>query len=129
MSTALIRTLSLIALITAGSHAWAAQDGDGKRKGHGDGELRTKVMEKFDANHDGKLDEGERAAAKAALHERMEQAKEHHGDGKLKAKIMEKFDANHDGTLDEGERATAKAALHERKEHRGDRPAHKSDLN
>ena len=129
MSTTLIRTLSFIALITVGSQAWAAQDGDGQRKGNEHGDLRAKVLEKFDANHDGKLDESERATAKAALHERMEQAKEHHGDGKLKAKIMEKFDANHDGKLDEGERAKAKAALHERKEHRGDRPAHKSDLN
>ena len=126
MSTTLIRILSLSALITVGSQAWAAQEGEGLGKHRGNGELREKVMEKFDANHDGKLDESERAAAKAALKERMEKAKEHHGE--FKAKLLERFDANHDGKLDDGERAAAKAALKERKEHRGDRP-HKGDKN
>jgi hypothetical protein len=99
MSTTLIRALSLVALITAGTHAWAAEDGAGKRKGHGDGELRAKVMEKFDANHDGKLDESERAAAKEAM-------KEHRGEHR--GTLFDRLDANHDGSISREEFMAAK---------------------
>jgi hypothetical protein len=107
-----IRTLALATLAALGTAAWAgdAPARDGKHP-----QLRAKLLEKFDADHDGKLDESERAAAKAAL-------KEHRGEhrGELKARLLEKFDADHDGKLDESERAAAKAALQKRRaEHQG----------
>lgn len=115
-----IRTLTLATLIILGGAAWAgdAPERDGKHHG----ELKAKLLEKFDANHDGKLDESERAAAKAAM-------KEHRGEhkGELKAKLLEKFDANHDGKLDESERAAAKAAMKEHREHHGKRPHQDGD--
>jgi hypothetical protein len=102
-----LRTFALATLAALGTAAWAgdAPAADGKHH-----ELRAKLLEKFDANHDGRLDEGERAAAKAALKERRG---EHHGE--LKAKVLAKFDADHDGKLDEAERAAARAALKERR--------------
>lgn len=111
-----LRTLALATLAALGATAWAGDAPESDRKHHG--EMKAKVLEKFDANHDGKLDETERAAAKAAM-------QEHRGEhqGKLKAKALAKFDANHDGKLDETERAAAKAAMQKRREeHPGKRP-------
>ncbi len=64
-----------------------------------------RLLERFDTDKDGKLDEGERAAAKAAVAEHREE----HQD-----KLLARFDADKDGKLDEGERAAAKAAVEER---------------
>ncbi len=64
---------------------------------------RAKLLEKFDANGDGKLDETERKAAREAL----------------KAKILEKFDEDGDGKLSEDERAKAKEARPKRRRGRG----------
>lgn len=116
-----IRTLALTTLIAFGGAAWA--DDTTKPEGKHHGELKAKLLEKFDANHDGKLDESERAAAKAAL---KEHRGEHHGE--LKAKVLAKFDADHDGKLNEAERAAAKAALKEHREHHGKRPGAGGDV-
>ena len=109
-----IRYLTLTTLVVLGGTAWAGDEANREGKHHG--ELKAKLLEKFDANHDGKLDESERAAAKAAM-------KEHHE--KLKAKLLEKFDANHDGKLDESERAAAKAAMKKHHEEHHGKHAHK----
>jgi hypothetical protein len=77
----------------------AAEQGDGaKAKGHHRGEVREKVLAKFDADKDGKLSDTEKAAAKAACKERFTEAKE-------------QFDADQDGKLSETERAAARAAF------------------
>ena len=65
-------------------------------------QLREKLLEKFDTNGDGKLDETERAAAKVAM-----QAKR----AERKQQVLERFDADGDGQLNEAERAAAKAAF------------------
>jgi hypothetical protein len=77
----------------------AAEQGDGaKGKGHHRGEVREKVLAKFDADKDGKLSDTEKAAAKAACKERFTEKKA-------------QFDADQDGKLSETERAAARAAL------------------
>jgi hypothetical protein len=76
------------------------QDKDGARKA---------ALEKYDKNKDGKLDEEERAAARA------ERGGSKGGDDARKA-ALEKYDKNKDGKLDEEERAAARA------DRGGDRP-------
>ena len=71
--------------------------------GKGGGQFREKLLEKFDTNHDGKLDDTEKAAMKEAL----------------KAKILAKFDTNHDGKLDDTEKAAMKAAIQQRRAQHG----------
>jgi len=63
------------------------------------------ILGKFDANGDGKLDDGERAAAKAALRAHYIAKRD---------EVKAKFDANHDGKLDDGEIAALKAAIRAR---------------
>ena len=77
----------------------AAEQGDGaKAKGHHRGEVREKVLAKFDADKDGKLSDAEKAAAKAACKERFAEKKA-------------QFDADQDGKLSETERAAARTAI------------------
>ncbi len=72
--------------------------------------LRKHLMEKFDADKDGKLSDTEREAAKAAFKEKG---------GEMHAKILEKFDADKDGKLSDTEREAAKAAMKARTEGAG----------
>jgi hypothetical protein len=58
---------------------------------------RARILERFDANGDGRLDKAERHAARQARHERL----------------LQRFDANGDGHLDEGERDAARQARRE----------------
>lgn len=68
---------------------------------HGDREARRAAfMEKFDTNKDGKIDEQEKEAIKAAFAARK---------AEFEKKILEKYDTNKDGQLDEQEKAAAKA--------------------
>jgi hypothetical protein len=105
--------LSILAILLCIGSALRAEDSTttaspafAGRGGHGNGELRQKLLEKFDTNHDGKLDETEMAAAKAFLKQKREE---------LHKKLLEKFDANHDGKLEPDERAAAKAAMQQRR--------------
>ncbi|MFC5050195.1 hypothetical protein ACFPK9_06195 [Rubritalea spongiae] len=92
-----MKTKALILGIAALSiPAIALAEGDGEKKGKG-GDHRAKMLEKFDTDGDGKLDETEREAAKAA-------GKAH------REELLSKYDANGDGKLDETEREAAKAA-------------------
>ncbi len=67
---------------------------------HGHKHMHKGMMEKFDANKDGQLDEQEKAAMKADF-----EAKH----AEMKAKFMEKFDVNKNGQIDEDEKAAIKA--------------------
>jgi len=69
-------------------------------------EMHKKLLEKFDKDGDGKLNEEERAAAKAAFQNKHPEARE---------KVIAHFDKDGDGKLNEEERAAAKAA-HEKRE-------------
>ncbi|MGJ8634101.1 MAG: hypothetical protein ACSHX7_09285 [Luteolibacter sp.] len=92
------KTLVVIGMTLGMFGAVHAQEGkkDGPKR-----KLPPEIIAKFDTDGDGKLDETERAAAKAAREEMMEAQK---------AKMLEKFDADGDGELSESEREAAKAA-------------------
>lgn len=80
----------------------AAAGGIALAKGHGDPAKKAAMMQKFDANGDGALDDAERAkleeafAAKRAAH---------------KAARLARFDADRDGALSQPERAAMKDEL------------------
>ena len=92
----------------------------------------AKIVERFDANDDGKLDQGEREAAKATWQEKAatrsddlkaearEAARAKIAQKKaaqnptMAAKILERFDADDDGKLDQEERQAAMAARQNR---------------
>ncbi len=56
---------------------------------------KAQILERFDANHDGQLDDQERGALKA----------------QRRAKLAQRFDTNGDGQLDRREKREAKVAL------------------
>ena len=74
--------------------------GKAPKRAHG-GDWHKRMLKKYDANKDGKLDEAEKKAAHKALAERREQ---------WKKKALEKYDANKDGKLDEAERKVMRKA-------------------
>lgn len=125
-------TAALCALVLLAASAQADPSGRRGRCGSR-AQLRAKLLERFDANGDGQLDESERATAKAAFEakraERKQQVLEKfdtNGDGRLsdgekatakeaaKAKVKEHFDANGDGTLDAAERRARRRAMRHR---------------
>lgn len=61
-----------------------------------------RILEKFDADGDGKLNKEEREAAKAARGERMKERKQ---------EMLEKFDKDGDGELNDEEKAAMKEAM------------------
>lgn len=106
-------TLALVcALAPAGAFA-ASEDGHQGRHAHQRGERHEKLLAKFDADKDGKIDHGEGKAVKAAH-------QEHHAEreAKLKEKhpeLFAKIDKDQDGHIDHGE---GKAFREERREER-----------
>jgi Ca2+-binding EF-hand superfamily protein len=97
-----IGTAAAVAL--AASTAWvAAQDAPaGDQRGR-KGRDAASLIERYDADKDGKLDQQELEAAHAARGEAM------------KARMLERFDANKNGVLDPEEREAAKAAREQRR--------------
>lgn len=81
-------------LATAGV-AFAAGPNDADREAR-----RAQMVARFDANQDGKLDDAEREAARAARKEFREVKR---------AEMMARFDTNKDGKLDDAERQAARA--------------------
>ena len=71
--------------------------------------LRERLLEKFDTNKDGRLDDEERAAAQKFAAE--------HGftpEGEMRAELFARFDRDKDGTLDETERRAMIAFMAEK---------------
>ncbi|MCU0796274.1 MAG: EF-hand domain-containing protein [Akkermansiaceae bacterium] len=97
------RIITALALLAGSSICASAQDGD-RPKGppHGGRQLPPEVIEKFDADGDGKLNQEERKAAMQALRERMEKRRE---------EMLAKYDKDGDGKLNEEERATMQADM------------------
>ena len=71
------------------------------------GDMERMMLEKFDANKDGKLDESERAAAKAAWEARQGE----HGE-----EMFKRIDANSDGMISKDEWTTAWTMIKQRRE-------------
>ncbi|HEV8255205.1 MAG TPA: EF-hand domain-containing protein [Vicinamibacteria bacterium] len=100
------RTVFVLGLaVAAGAVAASADEGDHAGARHR-GMDRARLMEKYDTNKDGKLDDQERAALRQDMEARRAQHRQW---------LLEKYDANHDGKLDEQERAAMRA---DRKAHR-----------
>ena len=94
MLTKLRLALMISAPLVAGATSYALA---------GDGPDRAAVIQKFDKNGDGKLDDAERAAMRDALTTERFQAMDKNGDGVL--------------SLDEFKAGTAKAGLHRHGRH------------
>lgn len=115
--------LASLFVVALGHHA-LADDGPAK------GSRKEQLLEKFDANGDGKLNDEERAKAREAFARRRGKgAVEAAGRGdckegksagrrgprpELREKMLEKFDADGDGKLNEEERARARATFQRR---------------
>jgi EF hand len=93
-SAAVLTAIMLAGPVFAGDELPA-----GEHKG---GKLHEKILVKFDANHDGKLDDGEKTAARAALYARLN---EKHPE------LLAKLDADHDGMLSEAEMKAGREQL------------------
>ena len=101
MRTILTTCLALLCTTAA----WAGDEAKG-HKDHGDKAARhAKYLAKWDANHDGKLDESEKTAARAAASAKV---KEKHPE------VFAKFDVDNSGDLSKAE---FKALRAERKAH------------
>lgn len=74
----------------------------------------AKVLQRFDKDGDGKLNDEERKAAREEF-----QKREGRRADELRARIIQRFDKDGDGKLNEEERAAAEAAMREMREHRG----------
>lgn len=105
-------------------------------------ERRQRILERFDANGDGRLDETERAALRAAAEKMRAQRGEKQGrrDGQVRERregaerkergkageraerrqrILERFDIDGDGQLNDLEREALRKAIEERRAERG----------
>ena len=114
--------------------AWADDDKEGKPGKGRRGEMRKKLLEKFDADGDGKLNDDEKAKAREAMRKRRgdktrgdrkpgdkkpgsDKAREGRRPGKggpgadFRKKMLEKYDADKDGKLNEEERGKAREEM------------------
>ena len=90
MNTKIAAAVVGAAVLTAGAALAVAGDENGKGRGRR-GFHRAEMLEKYDANKDGKLDDNEREAARAAR----------------KAEMLQRFDTDKDGELSDSEREAA----------------------
>jgi Ca2+-binding EF-hand superfamily protein len=83
----------LVTLVTGGVLGVASADNGGASA---DRDARkAEILQRFDTNHDGVLDAGEKQAMHAAMKAKREEKKQ---------ELLAKYDTNKDGTLDEQER-------------------------
>lgn len=82
-----------------------AQEGARPKGPRGGEHARAALLERFDANKDGQLDETERAAARDAMQEQAAGRRQ---------EALAKFDKDGDGKLSDEEKAAAKEALKDR---------------
>lgn len=126
-----MKTKSIVMIAASLGLVGAAYAEEGKPE-RGERKVPPAILEKFDANKDGKLDEAERKAARMAGEEAMKARKaemlkkfDKDGDGKLseeeeaamkeerKKMMLEKFDKDGDGELNDEEKAAMRKAMME----------------
>ncbi|MBE2215413.1 MAG: EF-hand domain-containing protein [Opitutaceae bacterium] len=90
------------AMLIATAALVAADDAADAPSGKPTAKHHEEMIARFDKDGDGKLNEEEMAAAKAAAAERR---------GEMHDAALQRFDANGDGKLDDTERATAREAM------------------
>ena len=93
MLTKLKLALVIAAPLVAGATTYAVAQGDPP--------ARKELLQKFDKNGDGKLDDAERAQMKAEFKARR---------AEFHQEMLAKFDTNKDGKLDDAERAAMRDA-------------------
>ena len=129
----LLTALPLVAQETGAAAPDMPQSPQGERPAAGDRQVqRERLIQKFDVNKDGKLDEQEKAAMEKFLAERRRDRAEgqgknrrpHGAEGKEGKKpsheeILKRFDKDQDGKLSEEERAAMREELgkHRRRPH------------
>jgi hypothetical protein len=96
MLTKLKLAMLISAPLLAGATTYALAQGDGQND-----HPKQELLQKFDKNGDGKLDDAERADMKAAFAARRA---EHHKE------MLAQYDTNKDGKLDDAERAAMRDA-------------------
>jgi hypothetical protein len=91
-----------------------------KESAQQDPDRMKRILEAFDLNKDGKLDDAERAAAKAEREKRRGQAPASAGRGpaseKMRDEMLKRFDRDGDGKLSDAERAAAKEERQKRRQ-------------
>lgn len=122
MTALSLRPLFLFALLATLTFATSAPaDETEKKPGDGKGaDRKAEFMKRFDKNNDGKLDDSEKEAAKAAFGDRK-------GGGDRKAEFMKRFDKNNDGKLDDAEKNAAREAFEKLKGKDGQGPFGKGE--
>jgi hypothetical protein len=101
MFTKMKLAIALAASLVAGTTTFALANGGGEGKWN-----KQEMLQKYDTNGDGKLDDAEKAKMKADMKAKREARR---------AKKLAQYDTNHDGKLDAGERAAMKAAMAEKR--------------
>ena len=89
----LVAAVAAVGVLAGAGVASAGGFGEG-------GGRREKMLQKFDKNSDGKLDDAEKLAMMKAREEKF---------AAKKKELIGKYDANKDGALDDGERSKAKS--------------------
>jgi len=95
-------SLTLSTVLSAQESAPPASESERRAK------AREKILAKFDANGDGKLDDAEKAALRQAFEGKA-------GTLGARRKLLEKFDTNGDGRIDDTERAAARELIQQKK--------------
>jgi Ca2+-binding EF-hand superfamily protein len=98
-----MKTTSFVTLSALlASCAFAVAEDKPKRPDRPQRELPPALLEKFDADKDGKLSDEERKTMRTEMEAKREQ---------FRAKMLEKFDADKDGKLSDAEKATMREAM------------------
>lgn len=78
------------------------------------GKRAAEMLQRYDKNGDGRIDDDERIDAREAMRAARSERQMADGSRPLRARMLEQFDKNKDGLLDDEERAAAQKAIRER---------------
>jgi len=84
------------------------------KAGASKGNRAAEMLQRFDKNGDGRIDDDERIDAREAMRTEQNDRPMAGGSPQMRARMLEEFDKNKDGRLDDDERAAAQKAARER---------------